>query len=167
MTGRFFLAIGLAALTTFGLFWAMQALIREFELTVLAWGDIDLEQGNHLAGTHISRDDFQQVRPPHSYWWLGEILNWVDPSPWSVQRWAFLMRWADRIAPTYDAVLSTNGEMGLSTPVMQYIHYPYIGEAVQILGDASFKRYRPWRLISGFGFDKVRKKNEIVNCFYF
>lgn len=144
-------------------FWAIEALSQAFQLTVLAWGDVELEIGNRLHGTTIKRDAFILRRPPRLYRWAGESLNWVDPSPWSVQRWAFMMNWANSIAPGYDAVVSTNGEMGLQVPAIQYIHYPYIGEAMQRSDAGTSARRRPWQVISGFEQERVKRNRTLAN----
>lgn len=141
-------------------FWAMEALKNEFDLNVLAWGDVDLEEGNRLFGTAIRHEELVLVRPSVITRWLGEALNRIDPSHWSVQRWALLMRWARHISPAYDAILSTNGEICLPRPCLQYIHYPYLGEAG--LGRKSSRR-RPWQLVSHFDISRVKYNHSLVN----
>lgn len=144
-------------------FWAMQALKEEFHLTVLAWRDFDLEEGNRLFGTTIAREDFVLQNPPGVFRGLGEMLYRIDPSPWSIQRWALLLRWAGQIVSQYDAALCTNGEISLPRPVIQYIHYPYIGEAEHKRGPQASRKRRPWQLISRFDFARVKENHTLVN----
>ena len=141
-------------------FWAMEALKKEFRLSVLAWGDFDLDEGNRLFGTAVGRDEFALLQPPALIKWTGETLNRIDPDPWSVQRWALLMRWAGREARGYDAVLCTNSEICLPAPCLQYIHFPYIGESAHKRESTG---RRPWEIISDFDASRVKKNRSLVN----
>ena len=151
--------------------WMLQALRREFDVTVLSWNPLDLERLNRFAGTDLTRNDFNTMRPLWPTRMLGEALIRIDPDPYSILRWALLMRSAKTVMQHYDLVVSCNNETDLGMPCIQYVHYPYLTAHVstdpastQQRSEALTKaRFRPWRLISGFDFASMAANRTLAN----
>ncbi len=141
-------------------FWALEGLKRSYDVSLLAWGAVDFEEGNRLFGTALHRDDFRLLTPPALVRWGGDLASRLDVDPWSIQRWALLMRVARRLAPRFDAVLTTNGEVVFGVPGIQYVHYPYIAEAARRRG---WGARRPWETIAGFRHNSVPENRTLVN----
>lgn len=142
--------------------WTVQALRDTCDLTLLSWSEPDTTRYNRLFGTSLSSLDFEARRPPRILRQLGELIRAVDPDPYSVQRWALLMRWARHRAAEYDLVLSTYGEVDVATRCVQYVHYPYLGENGEVDAER-WTGFRPWKLVTGWRPDRVRSNRTLVN----
>ncbi len=154
--------------------WAIQALARDHRVDVLTWSEPDFAALDRDYGTSLVGADIGVRRPPG---WLRRAFEGVqrlDRDPWSVQRFALLMRMTRRIRDRYDVVLSTYGEADLGGPGIQYVHQPWCGEPFQAIASADRSlahrlravlgvRLRPWRLVSGFSFDRMRSNLTLAN----
>lgn len=143
-------------------YWALEALKGAYDVTLLAWGDARLEEGNRLSGTSLQPGEIRVVNPPIPVRWVGELLNAVDRDPWSIQRWALLMRTARILATQFDIVITTNGEACFGTPAMQYVHYPYLADGMsRPKPGGSFRR--PWERTSGFTWSGMAANYAMAN----
>ena len=143
-------------------FWALEALKHEYDVTVLAWRDVDIEAGNYWFGTRLKPGEFRVETPLVPVRWLGDLIDRVDPDPFSVQRWSLMMRVVRRIAPRFDVVVTTNGEADFGVPAIQYVHFPYIANGARNLKDHPLVK-RPWQIISGFTFAGAKANRTLVN----
>ena len=151
--------------------WALQALYREWDVTVLCSNEPDFGALNRHFGTSLDRGDFTFRRAP----WLVRQSHRIDPDLDSFQRAAWLMRMARQIGDQYDVILSTDNEMDYGRPGIQYVHYPYLARHKRRVDEvrklsrlgrigAVFKgKYRLWMLTSGIAFDGVRSNLTLVN----
>lgn len=147
--------------------WALEALSRDHDVDVLAWTEPDLGGLDRNYGTSLASRAIGVRLPPR---WLRvavETAQRLDSDPWSVQRFAALMRVARRLRRHYDVVLCTYGEADLGGPGIQYVYLPWCGTAYRDgtkPGESMARRararigfaLRPWRLLSGFSFDRMR-----------
>lgn len=133
---------------------AIQALKDHFDVSFAAWRPPEFDGANLKFGTSVQRSDVSFCSVPYAAKLTGNMLNAIDPSPYSVQRWAVLMRVARSISRDFDVVVSCNGEIDVGRPCIQYVHYPYLGEVRCDEHDRENTpwRIRPWRHISKFSF---------------
>ena len=151
--------------------WGIEALKDDYEVTVLTWQPINIDNINRYYGTRLKSAEFKVFFAPSVIRWLYAL----DPEPNSIQPIASLMRIGRFLNEKYDAVLTFNNEMDLGEPIIQYIHYPYLAEKINIDRPPaglpfleriklSFKhRWRPWLLISGFNRERMLKNLTLVN----
>lgn len=151
--------------------WALETLKDEYDVTLLTWRPPPWEAINRFYGTHLHPSQVRMICMPS----LLERVVALDPDPHTIMRLVVLMRVAKALVRTHDAVVSFCNEVDVGVPAIQYIHYPDFGdkylEAVEA-AKATFgprikhlllKRLRPWRLISGFRFYRVRRNITLVN----
>jgi len=151
--------------------WALQALRRDWKITVLCSNPPDFAALNRHFGTTLDAGEFTICKAP----WLIRESHRFDPDVNSFQRAAWLMRMARRMGGAFDVILGTDNEMDFGHRGIQYVHYPYLVrhkpevEAVRNLSrlgriGAFFRgRYRPWMLTSGITFEGVESNLTLVN----
>lgn len=151
--------------------WTLQALQRDWDVTLLCARTPDFAALNRHFGTQLDPRDFDVVRAPLPI----RHIHRFDPDPYSFQPAAWLMRMCRRLGRDFDVVVSTDNEFDFGRPGIQYIHYPYLAqhrETVETLGRlagweraraALQGRLRPWMMISGIDFDRVRRNLTLVN----
>ncbi len=151
--------------------WMLQALREEYAITVLAWQRPDLEGLNDFYGTSLRPSDFQAFAAPQ----LLRRLYALDPDPNSFQGFALLMRLCKVVHDRFDVLITADNETDLGRRGIQYIHYPYLhtsyrqmyperaGRGSAVLWRAIMNRCRPWRLMSGFSFDRMKTNLTLVN----
>ena len=100
--------------------WILQALRRDYRLTLLSWDECDLASVNRHYGTSLETDDFRLLRVPRRLRWVEAV-----PGSFSLVKYHLLMRFARGIAAHYEGVVSTCNEMDLGVPGIQYVHYPW------------------------------------------
>jgi glycosyltransferase involved in cell wall biosynthesis len=151
--------------------WILEALKSQCDLTLLAWQPPDLPANNRFYQTSLQGSELSvRVAPV----FLRRLAG-LDPHPFSTQARSWLMRLAKRVSRHYDVVISAEDEFDLGCRSIQYIHYPWLAahlsrfstkrecsplERWQCLVNY---RYRPWRLISGFSFERMRNNLTLVN----
>ncbi len=152
--------------------WALEALKATCEVGVLSWNPVDTAGLNRYFGTALCAGDFRQLGPSR---WLRRLVDPVvalGADPWCVQRYAALMRTARGLRADYDVALTTFNEADLGPPAIQYIHQPwchrvYAGAQAPRSIAGRLRRWsfplRPWRLLAGFSFDRMRANLTLVN----
>lgn len=147
--------------------WAIMALQDEYALDVLTWIPLEVNEVNRFFGTRLDTLRFRNFHAPS---WLRKIAA-LDPDPWSFIPMALLSRLVKTMRGRYDAVLSFCDEVDLGPPAMQYIHFPYLGRLYDRECRAKREsrwrlmalRWRPWRRVSGFSFERMRNNVTLVN----
>lgn len=147
--------------------WAAQALQADYALEVMTWTPLGVSEINRFYGTSLDPAKIKNLRAPA---WLRAIVA-LDPDPWSYQRIAFMMRAAKWTRRRYDLIISCCDEMEFDAPALQYIHYPYLAKLYQTEralaarghGSDLRLRLRPWRVISGFSFERMCHNPTLVN----
>jgi glycosyltransferase involved in cell wall biosynthesis len=100
--------------------WIIEALKRDYRLTVLSFRRPNLAEINRIFGSDLRPGDFELVL--ESTWLLRALAR----QRFSLQLWkdALLMRRARRMAARFDLVISTANEHDLGGRGLQYVHYP-------------------------------------------
>ncbi len=151
--------------------WALQALRDDYAIDLLTWEPVDFDQINRFYGTTLDATEYTRMHAPA---WLRRLVA-LDPDPYSVQPAAFLMRAAKLIQRRYALTLGFFDETDLGARSLQYIHFPYMGRIYReeqrlermpgILGKwrAFQYRLRPWRLLAGYSFERVKRNLTLTN----
>jgi len=103
--------------------WALQALVREYEVTLLSWTPPDVAPVNRAFGTTLSADDFAVASAPS---WQRR-LTIRSPIPLALWSTHLLLHRARALVASehFDAVVSTMNEVAVGQRALQYIHYPW------------------------------------------
>lgn len=147
--------------------WAIMALQDEYALDVLTWVPLEVNEVNRFYGTCLDALRLHNFHPPS---WLRQVVA-LDPDPWSLLPMALLSRIAKTMQGRYDAVLAFCDEVDLGLPVIQYVHFPYMKwiyeQECRVKRESRLQqlalRLRPWRLVSGFSFERMRNNVSLVN----
>ena len=150
--------------------WALQTLQSDYDVTLLSWFPPQWAETNLYFGTQL---DPALLRARYAPQWMRRLIA-LDPDPTSLQLLAFGIREARKIASRYDAVLSFDGEFDVGQRAIQYIHYPWLlvhwqaqeqsrTSARAKLSHMLRKRLRPWRLVSGLDFERIRRNVTLAN----
>lgn len=101
--------------------WMLEALRDDYQLSLLTWTPVDLDEVNGYFGTTLRRSDLAIYVLPA---WLRVA---VDRLPFSAStlKSAILRRRAYEMSSRFDLVMSANNESDFGCrPGIQYIHYP-------------------------------------------
>ena len=149
--------------------WILQALRRDYRLTLLSWDECDLALVNRHYGTSLETDDFRLLRVP-------KRLRWVEavPGSFSLVKYHLLMRFARGIAAHYEGVVSTCNEMDLGMPGIQYVHYPWGWLPRPEHSEEEYRRmrgrihayYSACRALSGFRSEVMGDNLSLCNSAY-
>ena len=151
--------------------WMLQALKDDYDITLLTWEPVNFAEVNRFFGTSLQACDVSVCVAPGSLHWLAAL----DPSRDSIQPRAWLMRLAKRMCGQFDVVISAEDEFDLGCRAIQYIHCPYLSWHLRRLQGADGRTpfgplryllgyyYRPWRLISGYSFERMKRNLTMVN----
>ncbi|MER3446052.1 MAG: hypothetical protein C4291_04095 [Candidatus Dadabacteria bacterium] len=148
--------------------WMIEALKKEYSVSLLTWKSPNFEEINRFYGTSLKSSELtvHHINPV-----LRGIIN-LDPDPASIQRQSYLMRLCKRLNGKYDVVISTENEIDFGCRGIQYFHYPYLYGKIQPDIDLPHHRkfwealkgsYRPWMLISGFSYNRMKDNLTLVN----
>ncbi len=102
--------------------YAVQALSRDFAVTVATLGPVDVAAVNRSFGTALRREDFEVCIAPEKY---RRPVAWL-PTAGALLEQSLTIAWTRQLAGTrpFDLLLSTQNEADFGRPGMQYIHYP-------------------------------------------
>lgn len=147
--------------------WAAEALQDDFELDALTWTPLEVNAINRFYGTTLDTRKIKNMSPPK---WLRTFFQ-LDPDPWSFQRLALLMRWTKWLRHKYALVLSFCDEADFGARAIQYIHFPFFGPVYErdraLQQQARWRAWgwqrRPWRVLAGFSFARMKQNLTLVN----
>lgn len=152
--------------------WMLEAIKNEYDVTVLTWDPVDFALINDFYGTDFKTTDFKVIVISG---WTRALMRWV-PDPWEWQRFCILMRRCKKIQRDYDLLLSAHDETDFGRAGIQYVHYPFqagnwalektcrrAGGWLERIWKQVSIRLVPWRIISGFSFDRMMKNQTLVN----
>jgi glycosyltransferase involved in cell wall biosynthesis len=151
--------------------WMLEALKRQYDVTVLTIMPVDTQAINRYYGTRLKASEFQCIRPSFL---LRTLLKW-DADPHSIQPACLLMRYCKLIKHRYDIHITASNEIDFGTRGIQYVHYPWFSKAYQEANSfrtlSGFTRLRkqfgfsarPWRLLSGLSFERIKANMTLVN----
>ena len=103
--------------------WALEALCRDFRVTLATLGPVDHAALNRSFGTTLRPGDFEICIAPPRYL---RLLRYM-PTQGALLEAAVTTRWARRLdsQQPFDVLLSTQNEMDFGRPGVQYVHYPW------------------------------------------
>ncbi|TFH00124.1 MAG: hypothetical protein E4H13_08245, partial [Calditrichales bacterium] len=149
--------------------WFIEALKQEYHLSVLTWDDVEFESINSFYGTSLKATDIEVHRIPR---WLRRLIA-LDPNPETIKKICVLMRYARRLKSEHDLLITATRETDLGGGAIQYIHFPWFASLYRSLYSnrnmlahkLSQMKYllSPWRLISGFSFERMKRNITLVN----
>ena len=147
--------------------WAAQALQDDFALDIFSWTPARFDEINRFYGTTLDARRIKNFFPPAPLRGLFPL----DLDPWRAQPTAMMMRYGKWIRKRYDRTLALWNEIDLGAPCIQYVHYPYrsrmerrekeLTRRSPLLG--FLYRNRPWRIISGFSWERMKQNSTLVN----
>lgn len=151
--------------------WTAQALSQSYDVTLLTFDDVKLEQLDNFYGTSLHKIDVSiRVLP------LPPFLKKIK-SRFTLLRQHYMMRWCKRLKEQFSLFFSTYNEMDFGIRGVQYVHFPLLaGAEVARLGDVEFldawyHRASPvrWlyegfgRLLSGYDAERMKTNVTLVN----
>lgn len=152
--------------------WILEIIKHEYDVTVLTWEQADYAVINDFYGTTFKASDFRLITVPA---WLRTLVNWI-PDTWQWQQFCVLMRMCKKIQHRYDLLLSAHDETDFGRAGIQYIHYPFqrdnwaLEQQRRSVANWAGKAWkmitvgmRPWRIVSGFSFDRMMANRTLVN----
>jgi glycosyltransferase involved in cell wall biosynthesis len=155
--------------------WMLQALRDEYDLSVMTWtASVENDDINRVYGTSLRRDDLKVLGPPRLLRTIFDLVARWKPEH-HFQKACLLCRLTQRRKKDYDILISGLDEVDFGRPGIQYIHFPNLAPVYQLetaARDRGFtsrwwhlfkQRYRPWRILSGFSFERVKENLTLVN----
>ena len=145
--------------------WMLQALVRDYDVTLLCWRPPELDAMNRFFGTSVQAGDLKAINVPALFRRIVEL----DPDSGSIQDWCVLLRRCKRLQHRFDLVLGTELEADYGVPGIQYIHWPGMTSFYRPAESVSDRRWwkrsaalirgelRPWMLLADFSFDRMRQ----------
>src|SRR5579883_1427813 len=102
--------------------YALQALSRDFEVSVATLAPLDLKALNRSFGTFLRDGDFETLVAPQHYRWAASHA----PGDNRLLKQHLTVAWARQLAGKrrFDLLFSTQNEVDFGRPGIQYIHYP-------------------------------------------
>ncbi len=153
--------------------WLIQALRDDYDITIMTNAEMDIQYVNCRCGTSLLKQDFKTLIAPRI---IQQLIGLIPDDPWQYQQYCFLMRWCKLTKHRFDILMTTCNECDFGVRGIQYIHYPYhggkyLGEPRSVKEDGFIpfihrflkNRLRPWRILSGFSFERMKKNLTIVN----
>ncbi len=145
--------------------WILEALKRDYRLTLLTWEPVDLAALNWFFGTELRPSEFEAITVKPSVVRLAKML----PTPAVGLRRLYVSMEARRCAARFDAVITASNEADLGPRGIQYIHFP---EALS-KGNKSPSWYhspaavRAYEAIgerlTGFSLDRMKRNLTLAN----
>jgi len=156
--------------------WMLQAVAEAgYEIVLLCWEKPDFEAVDKRFATSLLKHHFETRLPSRFERWMIDRI----PDNSSMQRANYLLRLAKRMRNGFDAVVSCCSlESDVGEPAIEYIHYPYLASRSQVLAgdcDAPWRQkiaeiragqLRPWMIISGYSFDRMRANLHLTNSYW-
>ena len=127
--------------------WALQVLTRDYDVTLLTYGPVDLWRLNQYYGTALQMEDFSLIRVPLPPGLAGSKLNLLQIS--------FFQRYCKRAAPRFDVMISACNPFDFGIPGIQCIaDFSFLPEhrfdLNPVLPDAQDWRYRDSFFLRGY-----------------
>jgi len=99
--------------------WILEALKRDYRLTLLTWEPVDFAALNRFFGTDLRESEFE----PWTTSWAPRVAKML-PTPAVRLRYHYLFMQARRRADRFDAVITAAHEADLGPRGIQYVHFP-------------------------------------------
>ena len=147
--------------------WLIEALKRDYRLTLLTWEPVDFAAVNRFFGTELQASEFEAVTTPRA----ARLANF-SPTPVVRLKLLYLLMQARRRADRFDAVMWASNEADLGPRGIQYVHFPgdllrepelirwYHFSAIVRAYDAIGER------LTGFSVDRMKRNLTLANSEY-
>ena len=151
--------------------WSLEGLREDWNITLFCSYVPEFKSINKHFGTSLEASDFTIKRLPFP---LNHVDK-IDPDPFSAQRLAWLMRFAQSISARYDMVMTCDDEFDFGRPGIQYTHFPHMQRHIQAFqeidhlsgGQLLWKfltgKLRPWLLISRIRISRIKQNLMVTN----
>lgn len=141
----------------------LEALQNHHDVTLCTLFPLDWEELNHYFETAVHPENVSVYRPIG----VNQLLNQIDIPLYNLQN-ALLNRVIERRIDEFDTVVSTDNEVSLPIPTIQYIHTPRFGRLVTTkrVGEDSFVDHAYDRLswyVGGYDPNEVRSSVLLTN----
>ena len=93
--------------------WALQALGRDYDVSLITFGPVNLSRLNEYYGTTLQSADFSLLRVP--------LPPGLEGSKLSVLKSRFFQRYCRRVAPQFDLMISAYNPCDFGMPGIQCI----------------------------------------------
>lgn len=147
--------------------WILEALRRDYRVSLLSWHAPDLNAVNRFFGTSLQASDFRLVVPVR----LARVAASCSPTPLALLKSNYLLRLCRQLAPGHDIVMTANNESDLGGNGIQYIHFPSLHPIRpetdlrwyhrSQLAVAAYRRYA--QQLAGFSYERMRRNLTLVN----
>jgi len=94
--------------------WGVEALKRDFDVTLITGGPVELERLNVYYGTNMRRGEFQILQAPMPFGLLGSTR-------FAALKGAFLQHYVRRVAPEFGLMISAYNAFDFGRPGIQFI----------------------------------------------
>lgn len=147
--------------------WALQALVDEYDVTVLSWTPVDVDPINRFFGTHLRPGDFKTLLVPRGRVRIVDRL----PIPATLIKLALLMRYTRRVSAGFDVILGLYNETDYGRRGIQYVNYPTYLRPRPGVDLRWYHRskvmlrlyYALTDAMAGFSLDRLKKNVTLVN----
>src|SRR5690348_14881388 len=117
--------------------WGIEALKRDFDVTLVTGGPVDLDRLNKYYGTNLERDEFRILYAPMPF-------GLFRSTRFAALKGAFLQRYLQRVAPDFDVMVSAYNACDFGRPGIQFIaDFSFVSEWRQKL-DPAVAGHRDW-----------------------
>jgi glycosyltransferase involved in cell wall biosynthesis len=147
--------------------WFLQALVPDYEVTVLSWWPVELEPINRFFGTSLRDGDFRALVVPRHWRVIPDHL----PVPAALLRSALLMRYTRRVSHDFDVIIGVHNETDFGRRGIQYVHYPTYLRPRPAVDYRWYHRsrfllesyYQMSDRVAGFSFERLQKNLTLAN----
>jgi glycosyltransferase involved in cell wall biosynthesis len=153
----------------------IEALKSENAVSVLSWAAPDLDAVNRVFATSLKSSEFTAHSAPLLLRALAKLNPYLYPL-----RYGILLRLCKKMRNDYDIMISVNNEADFGRKGIQYVHDPpywfYHSSSkprpnIRLLFPhhlwSVFKgKHRPWMLIAGFSYDRMKENITLVNSYW-
>lgn len=116
--------------------WSLQALRSEYDVSLITCGSVDLRRLNAYYGTALAPEDFRLLRVP--------LPPGVTAHRFNALQGHILQRYCQRVAPQFDAMISSYNPVDFGAPAIQCIaDFSFVPEWLLVL-DPALQRKRAW-----------------------
>jgi len=153
----------------------VEALKRDYAITLLTWEPVDIKAINRTFCTSLGESEFKVRLPPYIFRLMIRI-----PNDLLSIRYGILLRLCKKIRNDYDVIISVNNEADFGRRGIQYVHDPPYWLSLMSKGHGRDRplsrdiltgqvghlfrwRYRPWMVIAGFSYYRMKSNLTVVN----
>jgi len=147
--------------------WILQALVTDYQVTVLSWEPVDTFAINRFFGTNVHGGQFDTIVVPALWRWLADRL----PVPAALLKSALLMRYARRVSESFDIVVGAHNEIDFGRRGIQFVNYPtYLRPRPPVdfrwyhrsnLLLNFYYRFADW--VAGFSLERMKRNVTLAN----